>query len=249
MSLMDLLKQAQGGQGLGQLGQQLGLDPSMVEKLVGQMAPAISGGVKQRAQAEGGLGAILGQLQGEHSAQYFDQPQQAAAPQARAQGEDFLESIFGTREAAPQLAQAAAEKVGAPVDKAQELLPALAAMLQGGMQKQAPDNDIGAMMQGLQQSGADKAGAGLGDLLGALGGGQGGGGGLGGLLGALGGGKSGGGGGLGGMLGGMLGGGKQPAGGAQAGGMAGGLGGLLQMLDQDGDGSPMDDIVGMLMKK
>ena len=76
------------------------------------------------------------------------------------------------------------------------------------MQKQAPDNDIGAMMSGLQQAGADKAGSGLGDILGALGGGDG----------------------------------QQP----QAGG---GLGGLLQMLDQDGDGSPMNEIVGMLMKK
>jgi hypothetical protein len=80
MSLMDLLKQAQGGQGLGQLGQQMGIDPSMMEQLAGQLAPAISGGVKRRAQAEGGLGAILGQLQGEQSAQYFDQPQQAVAP-------------------------------------------------------------------------------------------------------------------------------------------------------------------------
>ncbi len=242
MSLMDLLKQAQGGQGLAQLGQQFGLDASMVEKLAGQLAPAISGGVQQRAQAEGGLGAILGQLQGEGAAQYFEQPA-AIGPQAQQQGQDFLQQIFGTAEAAPQLAQAAAEKVGAPVDKAQELLPALAAMLQGGMQKQAPDNDIGAMLQGLQQTGGDTAGNGLGDLLGALGG-QGGGGALGGLMGALGGGQSGGGGGLGGMLGGLLGGGKQQQ--AQAGG---GLGGLLQMLDQDGDGSPMNDIVGMLMKK
>ena len=80
MSLMDLLKQAQGGQGLGQLGQQMDIDPSMMEQLAGQLAPAISGGVKRRAQAEGGLGAILGQLQGEQSAQYFDQPQQAVAP-------------------------------------------------------------------------------------------------------------------------------------------------------------------------
>ena len=244
MSLLDLLKQAQGGQGLSQLGQQFGLDPNMVEQLAGQLAPAISGGVKQRAQAEGGLGAVLGQLRGESAAQYYEQPA-AIGPQAQRQGEDFLQNIFGTREAAPQLAQAAAERVGAPVDKAQELLPALAAMLQGGMQKQAPDNDIGAMMQGLQQTGADQAGNGLGDLLGALGG-QGGGGPLGGLLGALGGGGSaGGGGGLGGMLGGLMGGGGGQQ--AQAGG--GGLGGLLQMLDQDGDGNPMNEIVGMLMKK
>lgn len=249
MSLFDLLKQAQGGQGLGQLGQQFGLDANMVEQLAGQFAPAISGGMRERAQAEGGLGAILGQLQGESAAQYFEKPAaigQQAAQQAQQQGQDFLKQIFGTAEAAPQLAQAAAERVGAPVDKAQELLPALAAMLQGGMQKQAPDNDISSMMQGLQQTGADQAGAGLGDLLGALGG-QGGGGPLGGLMGALGGGSSGGGaggGGLGGMLGGLLGGGKQAQ--AQAGG---GLGGLLQMLDQDGDGNPMNEIVGMLMKK
>jgi hypothetical protein len=50
-----------------------------------------------------------------------------------------------------------------------------------------------------------------------------------------------GGGGLGGMLGGLLGGGGQAAGG-------GGLGGLASMLDFDGDGNPLDDIIGMAGK-
>ncbi len=68
------------------------------------------------------------------------------------------------------------------------------------------------------------------------------------------------GGGLGGMLGGLLGGGGQSAGGL--GGMlgnvlggggksasaAGGLGGLASMLDMDGDGNPLDDIMGMASK-
>lgn len=49
------------------------------------------------------------------------------------------------------------------------------------------------------------------------------------------------GGGLGGLIGGMLGGGGQaPA--------AGGLGGLASMLDMDGDGNPLDDIIGMAGK-
>ncbi|WP_257547602.1 DUF937 domain-containing protein [Sphingopyxis sp. DBS4] len=66
------------------------------------------------------------------------------------------------------------------------------------------------------------------------GGQQSGGGGLGDLIGgALGGGGSGGG--LGGMLGSVLGGG-------------GGLGGLGKMLDMDGDGNPLDDIIGMAGK-
>jgi hypothetical protein len=67
-------------------------------------------------------------------------------------------------------------------------------------------------------------------------------GGLGGILGSvLGGGQSAGGGGLGGMLGSVLGGG----GGQQSGG---GLGGLGSLLDMDGDGNPLDDIIGMAGK-
>jgi hypothetical protein len=50
-------------------------------------------------------------------------------------------------------------------------------------------------------------------------------------------------GGLGGMLGGMLGGVLGGGGGASAGGS---LPGLASMLDMDGDGNPLDDILGML---
>lgn len=49
------------------------------------------------------------------------------------------------------------------------------------------------------------------------------------------------GGGLGGLLGGLLGGGGQPQGG-------GGFGGLAALLDADGDGNPLDDILGMAQK-
>jgi hypothetical protein len=74
--------------------------------------------------------------------------------------------------------------------------------------------------------------------------GEGAGGGLGGLLGGLlGGGAAAGGGGLGGMLGSVLGG-----GGGQAAPAAGGLGGLASMLDMDGDGNPLDDIMGIAGK-
>ncbi len=78
-----------------------------------------------------------------------------------------------------------------------------------------------------KQSGGDGAGSGLGGMLGGL----------------LGGGAAGGGGGLGGMLGSVLGGGGQ-----QATPAAGGLGGLASMLDMDGDGNPLDDILGMAGK-
>ena len=62
------------------------------------------------------------------------------------------------------------------------------------------------------------------------------------------GGQAQGGGGLGGMLGnvlgGAMGGGAAPA----AGGLGGSFGGLGKMLDMDGDGNPLDDIMGMVGK-
>ncbi len=82
----------------------------------------------------------------------------------------------------------------------------------------------------MAKQGGGEAGGGLGGILGSvLGGGQqdSGGGGLGGLIGNV--------------LGGALGGGGQQAGG-------GGLGGLGSLLDMDGDGNPLDDIIGMAGK-
>ena len=79
-----------------------------------------------------------------------------------------------------------------------------------------------------KQGGQSQGGGGLGDLIGgALGGGSGGG--LGGMLGNI--------------LGGAVGGGAAPA---AAGG--GALGDLANMLDLDGDGNPLDDIMGMAGK-
>ncbi len=72
------------------------------------------------------------------------------------------------------------------------------------------------------------------------------GGGLGGLIGSVLGGGQTSGGGLGGMLGNVIGG--ALGGGGQQAAPAGGLGGLGSLLDLDGDGNPLDDIIGMAGK-
>lgn len=205
MSLLKLLQQAQGGDGLGQLAKQFGMDPAQAEGLAGMLAPAIGSAVKKKAQA-GDLETVIGGMMGERQATYFEAPEKAAEPQAREEGAAFLERIMGSREAANGLAEEAANRSSVDTGTVQEFLPALAAMLQGGMQKQMPDNDL----QG---------------ILGAVG--SGGGGNMGGLLS---------------MVGGMLGG-----GGAKNAGSAG-LGPLMDMLDADGDGSVLDDVLERLMK-
>lgn len=202
---MSLLKMLGGGEGISRLASQLNMDPEKANGLASMLAPAIGSAAKKRAES-GDLGGVLGQLRGEGNARFFDEPETAAEPEARADGENFLEQLLGSREARDELAASAAERAGVDRAEADQFMPALAAMLKGGMQKQTPDSSIDGMLSQL------------------TGGGAGGGGGLMGMVGSLlGGGQSGGGGGL-------------------------DMSSISKMLDADGDGSPLDDILERVMK-
>lgn len=203
MSIMKLLEQAGGGQGLAQLAGQFGLDESKAQELTKMLAPAIGQAAKKRAE-QGQTDTVLGAMKGEAQAGFFDTPSAAAAPEAMAQGQSFLEQLLGDRAATEGLAAEAANRAGVDQGTVAQFLPALAAMAQGGLQKQMPDSAIDGMLGGGAASGS--------------------------------------GGGLMGMIGGLLGGNK--------GGETSGpdLSMLTNMLDADGDGSVMDDILGKFMK-
>ena len=203
MSLLKLLEQAQGGKGLGQLASQLGLDETKASELTKMLAPAIGSAARQRAE-RGGFQDVIGALKGENQARMFDDGAQAASTDGQAQGQAFLENILGGRTQSQDLAEEAAQRTGIDSNLVQKFLPALAAMAQGGLQKNMPDSQIDGMMS--QLTGGAKSG------------------------------------GLMGMIGGLMGGKKQ----ASPGGPD--LSMLTSLLDADGDGSAMDDILGKLMR-
>jgi len=195
MSLINLISQAAGGQGLAQLASQFGIDESKASELTSMLAPALGSAAKKQAEG-GGLADLLGSLKGEAQGGMFDDVTQAAAPEGLAQGKAFVEQLMGGAQGADGLASEAAKLTGVDASTVAQFLPAMAAMLQGGMQKQLPDNALEGM----------------------LGGGSGGG--------------------IGGMISGLM----------SGGGASGGLGMLTKMLDADGDGSPLNDILGKFLK-
>ena len=199
MSILRLLQQAQGGRGLGQLASELGLDEAQAGGLTDLLAPAIGSAANRQAQS-GGLGGLLGALRGEAQAGNFDDAATAASPQGQQQGRDFLTAILGGSDQADDLASEAATRTGVDIGTVQQFLPALAAMAQGGLQRQMPDTSIDSIETGEAAEG----------------------------------------GGLMGLVGGLVGGDQ-----AQAGGAAGML---SQLLDADGDGSVMDDVLGRLIR-
>ena len=208
MSIFKLLQQAQGGQGLSELAGQLGLDKGTADQLTQMLAPAIGSAAEERAQRDG-LNDVLGSLKGEGQAEMFDNAALAATDRGKAQGKAFLASLLGGQDEADGLAQEAAARAGVEPSVVQQFLPAIAAMAQGGLQKNLPDNQIDGTMQGLI-GGASNQGAG----------------------------------GLMGLVGGLLGSKKQ----GDTGGGGFDLGMLNDLLDADGDGSAMDDILGKFMR-
>ena len=289
---MSILNMLGGGDGIERLARQLGIDPSAADGLAKMLAPAIGSAAKKRAEA-GGLDNVLTELKGEGNARFFDEPEAAATDDARADGENFLANILGSREATRNVAEEAAARSGIATADVEKFLPSLAAMVKGGMQKQTPDSAIDGIMGQLKGGG--------GGIMGAITGMMGGGGGDkesdasvqyndtqvtsgsgdsfsnpmdkegtfgaaldkessfgaahdkdsvaaapqdkegGGIMGGL----------AGGLLGGLMGGDKSEDAPAAGGDSAGGfdLSSLSKMLDADGDGSPLDDVLERIMKK
>ncbi|MGF1501985.1 MAG: DUF937 domain-containing protein [Paracoccaceae bacterium] len=198
MSLNALIRDAEGGRGIETVGREVGLAADEADRLTELLAPAIGKAVRKRAE-RGETERALTPMLGEDKAGFFDRPAEAASVAGQAQGQAFLEEILGSRDATRSLASAASERTGIDLGIVERFLPAIAAMLQGGLQKRMPDETLRGMMGG-------RAGGLLGGVMGMLGG-------------------------------------------LRRGGGGSDLGPLLALLDRDGDGSALDDVLEGLFRR
>lgn len=216
---MDIMAMINNGGGVEAIAAQLGVPANVAAAGVQALLPAIMGGFKKSAQDSGGLEGLVGMLGGMGGGGLFDNVV-SPAPTPVDAGNALLGGIFGSKEGSIAVAQHASAASGVDSSLLRKMLPLVAMLVAGAMAKGV----------GGASAGAPEAGGGLGGLLGGL----------------LGGGAAGGGV-LGGLLGGLTGGGSAAPAAAGA-PMGGGLGGLASMLDFDGDGNPLDDILGMAGK-
>jgi len=64
MNMLDLLRSAQGGNGIENLARQFGLGQDQTESVLKHVLPAVSTGFKQRSRNQDGLAGILKSIQG-----------------------------------------------------------------------------------------------------------------------------------------------------------------------------------------
>jgi len=217
-NLLDMIMSAQGGKVAKSAGSQLGLNAKQSQSAIAALLPAISSALKNNTGNPQGLQSLLGALQGGQHEQYLDKPDIYSNPQTRNAGNAILGKLFGSKEVSRAVAGQAAKQSGIGAGVLKKMLPMVAAMAMGSLSKQTRQPSMASQLAGLALGGGGGRGR-----------------------------QSGGGGLLGGLLGAALGGNARRQRGYEQQRQQG-MGFLGKMLDADGDGNMMDDVLKMAMK-
>ncbi len=162
MNLLETILSAGNGGALQQLAKNFNLDESQAKGAIGALMPALTNGMKKNAATPDGLQGLIGALQGGNHKRYLDNPQSLSAPETIADGNGILGHLLGSKEVSRQVAAQAASQTGVDANVLKKMLPMLAAMAMGSMEKQTNQGkELAASIGG----GGSAAGGLLGKLL------------------------------------------------------------------------------------
>jgi hypothetical protein len=134
--LMEMIMGAAGGGAVQQLGQQFGLSQEQTTGALGQLIPALLGGVKNNTQQEGGMEALLGALSGGNHGRFLEDPSLIGQAETTSEGNSILGHLLGSKEASRAVASHASAQTGIGADILKQMLPVVATMVMGGLSKQ-----------------------------------------------------------------------------------------------------------------
>ncbi|MER9840673.1 DUF937 domain-containing protein [Mesorhizobium australicum] len=135
-TLFDMLAQAQNGNGMQALAQQYGLSLQQTQAAVAALLPAFSQGLQRNTAEPYGLGAFMTAMASGQHAKYFEDATRAFSPQGVDEGNGILGHLFGSKDLSRAVASQAAQASGVSQQILQQMLPAIASMVMGGLFKQ-----------------------------------------------------------------------------------------------------------------
>ncbi|MDX8512197.1 DUF937 domain-containing protein [Mesorhizobium captivum] len=135
-SLFDIFAQAQNGSGMHALAQQFGLSQQQAQAAVQALLPAFSQGLQRNTADPYGMGAFMTAMASGQHAKYFEDATRAFSPQGVDEGNGILGHLFGSKDLSRAVAAQAAQATGLSQQVLQQMLPAMASMMMGGLFKQ-----------------------------------------------------------------------------------------------------------------
>jgi hypothetical protein len=168
--LLDAVLRSGGGLAIEMLGGRFGLPPAATRSALEALLPMVGGGLKNQAQAPGGLEGLLGSVLSPAHTEYGENADVLARPGTTNMGNQVLGSIFGNdREVSRTIATQAAQKTGLDAGLLKQMLPIVAMMAAGAMAKNASAGGLGNLIGAAMGGGQAAAPAGgLGGSLGGL---------------------------------------------------------------------------------
>ena len=170
LPLFDMLANAQNGNGIDLLSRQFNLTRQQTELALEALLPAFSQGLKRNASDPYGIAGFMTALASGQHGQYFDNAARAFSPAGMADGNGILGQLFGSKDLSRAVAAQAAQATGIGQNVLQQMLPAIAAMLMGGLFKQSTNqlqagsfgasNPLGEIIEQMMRQGGGMAGGG-----------------------------------------------------------------------------------------
>jgi hypothetical protein len=137
LNLFDMMTKAQSGGGVDLLAKQFNLSQQQAQLALEALLPAFSEGLKRNASDPYGVGSFLSALTTGQHAKYFENPAAAFTPAGMQEGNGILGHLFGSKELSRAVAAQAAQATGIGQEVLKQMLPAIAAMIMGGLFKQS----------------------------------------------------------------------------------------------------------------
>jgi hypothetical protein len=176
MNLLQEILKAQGGNVVGQLASQFGLDPQDAAKALSNLIPAIAGGVKKAASSQSSLESLLGKVEANRDLRgAMENPSILGQPQATNDGNEILADIFGSKDVSRTVAGQTAKSTGIDLGILKKMLPLVAGLVMSSLNKrgQSSNGGLGGLLGSLAGAAQPKRSGGLAGLLsGLLGGGR-----------------------------------------------------------------------------
>jgi len=146
-SLINLMYDAHGGNAMENLARHYGLPMDTAERVVEALLPAFSIGLKHNTANPLSLSSFLRALQTGHHQRFFADPMAAFAPTRRHEEDVILGHLLGSKDISRAVADQVEATTGVATAVVREMLPAVAAILMGGLAKEAPRNPFTAPME------------------------------------------------------------------------------------------------------
>ena len=136
MQIENVLKSAQGGTAYGNLAASFGVNPAQTIPAISVMLDALSHRIERNTLSRGGLADVVALLGTPVAGRALSDPQGLASPETAAAGNHVLDVLIGNKDTSRGIAQRAARASGLDEGVLKKMLPAVASMMIGGLQKE-----------------------------------------------------------------------------------------------------------------